>query len=175
MRVVFLDRDGTINVDRGYVYRRDDWEFAPGAIEGLKLLQSAGFTLAVVTNQSGIAREYYTADDVAALHGHMRSLLATEGVAIEAVAYCPHGPEEDCDCRKPQPGMAKQIEDQLAEPVDFAASWMVGDKPADVGFGAALGLRTILLESRYWQPGELECEPTHTAASLLEAARYIVG
>jgi D-glycero-D-manno-heptose 1,7-bisphosphate phosphatase len=174
MRVVFLDRDGTINVDRGYVYRRDDWEFVPGAIEGLKLLQTADYALAVVTNQSGVARAYYTAEDVQELHRHMRALLEAEGVTLDAVAFCPHGPDEDCDCRKPRPGMARWIEAQLGDVVDAASSWMIGDKPADVGFGAALGLRTVLLASPYWKPEELTSPPTQIADSLLEAARFIV-
>jgi D-glycero-D-manno-heptose 1,7-bisphosphate phosphatase len=172
-KVVFLDRDGTINVDRGYVARIDDWEFAPGAIAGLKLLRSAGYSLAVVTNQSGIARGYYTADDVSKLHAHMLALLAAEGVALDAVACCPHAPDEHCGCRKPLTGMARQVEAQIAETIDTAGSWTIGDKPADVQFGASLGTRTVLLESRYWTAGEFDAAPTHIAASLLAAAQFI--
>lgn len=174
VRVLFLDRDGTINVDRGYVSRVEDWEFAPLAVEALRRLRAAGFALAVVTNQSGVGRGYYTAEDVERLHQHMQSLLAAAGIAIDAVAYCPHAPEDGCACRKPLGGMAETIERQLQEPIDFAASWMIGDKEADVCFGRTIGARTILLESRYWSAERLAVTPTHTAASLADAARILL-
>lgn len=174
-KVVFLDRDGTINVDRGFVFRIDDWEFAPGAIDGLRLLRSAGFALAVVSNQSGIAPGLYTTDDVARLHEHAALLLGKQGITLDAIAICPHAADEGCDCRKPRTDMARQIEARLGEAIDMSASWTVGDKPADVEFGLALGTRTVLLESRYWTSGTLQFSPTHIAATLLEAARMIMN
>jgi D-glycero-D-manno-heptose 1,7-bisphosphate phosphatase len=173
-RVVFLDRDGTINIDRGYVFRVEQFEFVAGAVEAMRRLREAGFHLAVVTNQSGIGRGYYTADDVERLHQHMRRRLELEGVAVSAVAYCPHGPQEDCPCRKPRGGMAGLVESQLRQPIDYRASWMIGDKPADVGFGVAIGVRTVLLESDYWTREEVDISPTAFAPSLEAAVEFVL-
>jgi D-glycero-D-manno-heptose 1,7-bisphosphate phosphatase len=171
-KVVFLDRDGTINVDHGYVYRVSDWEFVEKAPEALKKLQDAGFKLAVVTNQSGIGRGYYALDDMHALHEHMRSELQKEGVTIDALAFCPHDPDLDCECRKPAPGMARQIEEQLGE-IDYAASWTIGDKDKDIEFGKGLGTKTALIRSKYWQEDELSLKPDILVDSLFEAATAI--
>ncbi|MEQ8791120.1 MAG: HAD family hydrolase [Pirellulaceae bacterium] len=173
-RVVFLDRDGTINIDRGYISHVEEFEFAPGAVEAIRRLRERGFRLAVVTNQSGVGRGYYTIDDVERIHQHMHELLEQDHTGVDAVAYCPHAPEDECACRKPRGGMARIVETQLDEPIDFAASWMVGDKPADVGFGQTIGVRTVLLESRYWKPEDVEVSPTWFAPSLEVAARIIL-
>ncbi|MBI3251483.1 MAG: HAD family hydrolase [Candidatus Andersenbacteria bacterium] len=174
-KVAFLDRDGTINVDHGYVNKVEDWEFVPGATQGMKLLQEAGFTLAVVTNQSGIAQGLYTEADMDKLHGHMKRLLSEDGVEIAHVASCPHArDQDDCDCRKPKAGMAKQIEAAIG-PIDYAASWIIGDKEADVGFGKNAGTHTALLESDYWQADTLKDKPDLIAPSLFDAAQMIIS
>ena len=173
-KVAFLDRDGTINIDHGYVNTIEDWEFVPGATAGMKLLQAAGFTLAVVTNQSGIAQGLYTQADMGKLHEHMKRLLLEEGVEIAHIAFCPHDREQDdCDCRKPKAGMAKQIE-KIVGPIDFAASWIIGDKEADVGFGKNAGTHTALVTSEYWKQEDLKLQPDMIVDSLLEAAKEIV-
>jgi len=172
--LVFLDRDGTVNVDHGFVHRIEDWEFVNGAVEALKLLRAGGFSLAIVTNQSGVTRGYYTADDVVALHEHMRRVLFELGVQIDAIAFCPHGVSDNCACRKPGTLMSEEIERQLGESIRYSASWMVGDKTADVEFGMRLGTRTALLASRYWSNGECVRQPDIIADSLLDAARMIV-
>jgi len=173
-KVAFLDRDGTINVDHGYVFEIGGWEWCEGATLGMKLLQEAGFTLAVVTNQSGIAQGLYTEADMRKLHEHMKRLLLEEGVEIAHIAFCPHDRNQsDCDCRKPKAGMAKQIEANIG-PIDYAASWIIGDKEADVGFGKNVGTHTALLKSDYWQADTLKDKPDFMAASLFEAAKEIV-
>jgi len=172
--VVFLDRDGTINVDHGYTYRREEWEFIEGAPEAICRLKEAGFAIAVITNQSGIARDYYTLTQMETLHQYIQKRLADQGAEIDALAYCPHGPQENCACRKPRTGMAAQIETSLDCEIDYAASWTIGDKPADIGFGLALGTKTILLRSRYWSPEQLETKPDHIANSLSEAVAYLL-
>ena len=171
-KVVFLDRDGTINVDHGYVHRQEDWEFVPDVIEGLKLLQEAGFLLTVITNQSGIAQGLYTTQDMRKLHEYMVEELAKEGITIDAIAFCPHGRDSTCECRKPGPLMAKHIEEQVGA-IDYPNSWTVGDKEADVGFGQANGTKTAIIRSKYWQDGELTTEPDLVVDSLKEAARRI--
>jgi D-glycero-D-manno-heptose 1,7-bisphosphate phosphatase len=172
-KVVFLDRDGPINVDHGYVYKIEDWQWAGGAIDGMKLLQQAGYKLAIITNQSGIGQGLYPVEDMHRLHDFMKAQLSKHGITIDAIAFCPHARDGDCDCRKPKTGMAKQIEANIGQ-LDYAASWTVGDKEADVGFGATLGTKTALVRSDYWQAKQLTTTPTIIVASLLEAAQYIV-
>src|SRR5262245_40432987 len=157
VKVIFLDRDGTINIDHGYVYRVADWQLIEGAIEGLRILQAAGFRLAVVTNQSGVARSYYRLEDVEILHQHMRRQLAEAGVQLDAIALCPHGESPPCDCRKPRTGMARLAEQQLGAPIDYGASWTIGDKLTDLQFGISLGTQVALIRSRYWDDSQLVC------------------
>jgi len=111
-KAVFLDRDGTINVDKAYVYKIADFEFLPGAKEALSLLADAGYRLVIITNQSGVARGYYTEDDVRVLHDWLLETLAREGIGIAGIYCCPHHPEAqieafrmDCGCRKPGLGL----------------------------------------------------------------------
>ena len=102
-KAIFLDRDGTINVDKNYLYKIEDWEFIDGVIEGLQILQELGFKLIVITNQSGIARGYYKDKDAHIIFDYMINELKKNGVIIEQVYYCPHIGNE-CDCRKPKLG-----------------------------------------------------------------------
>jgi D-glycero-D-manno-heptose 1,7-bisphosphate phosphatase len=111
-RAVFLDRDGTINEEKDYLHRVEDFEFIPGTAEAIRRLKEAGFLVIVVTNQSGVARGYYTLDDVAFLHDHMQRELETFGASVDGIYVCPHHPVEgvgeyrrECDCRKGRPGM----------------------------------------------------------------------
>jgi len=175
IKVIFLDRDGTINVDNGYVHRPSDWKFVAQAPEGLKLLQEAGYTLAVITNQSGIGHGMYTESDMQALHEYMEQELGKHGVKLAAIAFCPHARDQhECDCRKPQIGMAKQIEQKLG-PIAYAESWTVGDKLADFGFGKNAGTKTALIRSRYWQEEELTDRPNVIVDSLYEFAQGITN
>ena len=114
-KAVFLDRDGTINVDKNYLYRVEDFEFLPGVIEGLKAFQKAGYLLIVITNQSGIARGYYSERDYEILTDYMRNELQKKGVFLTDVLYCPHHPDGiipkyriNCECRKPKLGLFYQ-------------------------------------------------------------------
>lgn len=171
--VIYLDRDGTINEDTGYLSEIEHWRFLEGAVEALQLFQANGYALAVVTNQSGIARGMFTDSDVWQLHDFMQQELATFGVAIDAIAICPHGAEDGCPCRKPATGLADIIQQTVDFSVDSTRSWMIGDKSSDVGFGQALGVKTALLTSRYWTADERPIADIY-AESLLEAAKQIV-
>jgi D-glycero-D-manno-heptose 1,7-bisphosphate phosphatase len=149
----FLDRDGVLNVDTGYVHRSDCFEWTPGAIAAVKLLNDRGHYVFVVTNQAGIARGYYQQQAVHELHGWMQQQLQQHGAHIDAFYHCPHHPEgivddlrRACDCRKPAPGMILQA---LREwPVDAANSFLVGDRDSDVQAGTAAGIRGHLLASQ---------------------------
>lgn len=171
-KVVFLDRDGTINIDTEHWWKKEEWQFTDRAPEALKLLKEAGFALAVVTNQGAIELGLYTAAEVEALHQYMQELLTKEGVQIGAIAYCPHVTATNCDCRKPKTGMAKQIEGQVG-PIDYAQSWMIGDKPADMMFGKNIGVQTALIRSGYWHDDDLPARPDIIVKSLYEASLAI--
>ena len=159
-KVVFLDRDGTLNVDHGYVHRSEEWQFTDRAVEALRLLSQQEFKLAVVTNQSGIAAGKYSADDVRVLQDFVQHQLKTLGLRIDAFAFCPHAPDDNCLCRKPRVGMVADVCSQIGKRIDYQSSWTIGDKPTDIGFGVALGTRTALIRSRYWSPHDPELEPT---------------
>jgi D-glycero-D-manno-heptose 1,7-bisphosphate phosphatase len=133
IKAAFLDRDGVINIDKGYVYKIEDFEFKDGIFELLKLLQSIGFTLFVITNQSGIARGYYTLEDFKKLTGHMLDELKKRGIEIKEVAFCPHHPNDKCNCRKPKPGMILDLAKKYN--IDLKNSILIGDKLSDIEAG----------------------------------------
>jgi len=138
---IFLDRDGVINEDRGYVHQSANFVFLPGVQDALRRLQDAGFVLVIVTNQSGIGRGYFNEADYAALTAYMRAELHRVGVTVDAVYHCPHLPPAKggvCDCRKPLPGMIERAISELS--IDPAKSFMIGDKPSDIAAGRAAGL-----------------------------------
>jgi D-glycero-D-manno-heptose 1,7-bisphosphate phosphatase len=144
----FLDRDGVLNRDTGYVWRPEDFEWLPGAKAAIKLLNQAGYLVVVITNQSGVARGLYGEEDVQRLHRWMNQELGRTGAHIDAFYYCPHHPSEGrapyrrrCDCRKPAPGMLRQA--MREHPIDRDASFMVGDKDIDLEAAAAAGVRGI--------------------------------
>jgi D-glycero-D-manno-heptose 1,7-bisphosphate phosphatase len=137
-RAAFLDRDGVINIDNGYVGQVERFRLIPGAAQGLKQLAEAGYLLVVVTNQSGIARGYYSAEDFSVVTRHMTARLAAMGVEIAHVAFCPHPPDGDCACRKPRPGMI--LESAATLGIDLARSIMIGDKPSDIAAGRRAGV-----------------------------------
>lgn len=168
-RVIFLDRDGVLNVDHGFIYRIEDWDWTPGAMEALKILRDKGYKLAVITNQSGIGRGQYTEEDMHKVHRHMTKELAKHGVLIDAIAYCVHGRDSTCDCRKPRTGMAKQVAAAIG-PIDYAASWTIGDKIVDWQFGKTLGTHTALVRSEYWKVADLTVKPDVIVDSLHEWA-----
>lgn len=144
-KAAFLDRDGVINRDRAYVHRWEDFEFVAGAIEGMQRLQAAGYALVVVTNQSGLARGYYTEAQYQQLTTHMRHTLATFGVQLAGVYHCPHHPQGsveglavECDCRKPAPGLITRAAQELG--LSLPDSLLVGDKPSDIEAARAAGV-----------------------------------
>jgi D-glycero-D-manno-heptose 1,7-bisphosphate phosphatase len=164
MKVVFLDRDGVINVDNGEVYRIDQWDFTLGAVKSLSTLRDCGFKLAIVTNQRKIAEGVCTEEDVQNLHAWLNKQFR-----FDAIAYCPHPVEMHCGCRKPEIGMASQIEEKIGK-INYQESWMIGDKPSDMAFGKKLGMRTILIRSKHAAEDE---NADYCVASLKEAAFLI--
>jgi D-glycero-D-manno-heptose 1,7-bisphosphate phosphatase len=139
MKVAFLDRDGVINVDHGYTYKIESFEFVDGCVEALQRLSEAGFAIIVVTNQSGIGRGYYTEQDYQQLTQWYRQQLAECGVDITDVFHCPHEPEASCVCRKPQAGLFLQAFQHYS--IDSNNSIMVGDKLSDMAAAEAAGIK----------------------------------
>ena len=130
MKVLFLDRDGVINVDHGYVYKAEDFEFIKDIFDLIRLFVDAGYLIFVLTNQSGIGRGYYTEEDLKQLTNWMKDKFRMHGIHIEAVYYCPHAPEENCYCRKPKIGMIDQALQSYN--INLSDSWMIGDKQSDI-------------------------------------------
>ena len=178
-RAVFLDRDGTINVEKDYLYRIEELEFIDGSVEAIRLLNEAGFLVVVVSNQSGVARGYYTENDVELLHRHIDSELEKSGAHVDAWMFCPHHPDvvgndsPPCDCRKPLPGMLKGA--ARRHQITLETSVMIGDKLADVGAGIAAGCITILVRTGYGVDHEhLVSSSTKVYDNLLAAAKSLI-
>lgn len=160
-KTVFLDRDGTINIEKNYLYKREDFSFIQGAPEAVALLKNSGYRVIVVSNQAGVARGYYTEDDVKVLHEFVNEELKKWNTGIDAFYYCPHHPtagkgkyKRECECRKPRTGL---LERAVADfPTDMDLSWMIGDNKSDIEAGAAFGVRTILVRTGYGKQLELE-------------------
>ncbi len=144
-RAIFLDRDGVINIDHGYVSQIKDFEFKNGIFETLLSLQEAGFLLIIVTNQSGIGRGYYTQEEYMTLTSYMVEAFIKRGVKIDAVYHCPHAPEDKCKCRKPQTGMLKAAKKEFH--ISMQDSWMIGDKASDMLAGKNAGVENRILIS----------------------------
>lgn len=139
--IAFLDRDGVLILDHGYVYRPEDVEWSPDAFEALRWLKDQGFLVVIVTNQSGIGRGMYTEEQFRDLMRWMKDAL---GDLLDAYYFCPHLPEDDCDCRKPKPGMLLQALQELKG--DPKKSFMLGDMPSDLQAGEAAGVKSFLYE-----------------------------
>lgn len=145
---VFLDRDGTINLDTNYLSRPDELRLIPGSAQAIARLNQAGLPVVVVTNQSGLARGYFSPDDLQAVHLELDRLLEAQGAKVDAYYHCPHHPDGavehlalECDCRKPGSGMLLQAAEDLG--LKLEGSFMVGDRPGDVGCALAAGLYAV--------------------------------
>ncbi len=180
-KAVFLDRDGTINVERDYLFRREDFEFISGVPQAIKKINDAGFLVVVVTNQSGVARGYYSEADVKLLHDFVEQQLASQGAHVDAFYYCPHHPDKGhapyrkaCSCRKGEPGMLLDAARDLN--IDLTQSFIVGDKLADVEAGLAVESTPVLVLTGH---GEREKEKIPAAiqvcADLSAAVDVICG
>ena len=175
-KAVFLDRDGTLNHDEGYVFKVEDFELLPGVIEGLKRL-SEDFTLFIITNQPGIGKNYYTEEDLHKFNRRLEEELGKEGIEIKKIYFCPHTSEDNCDCRKPNTKNIKKAKEEFD--IDLSRSWMIGDHPSDALLGIRAGCRTVYLLTGHGrnhadQLAEKGIEPEFIANNFIEAAEYIV-
>ena len=175
---VFLDRDGTLIRDVGYLRRIDDLEILPKVPEALRLLRAQGFKLVLVTNQSAVARGWLSEEELAAIHAALATALARGGARLDAIYYCPHHPVEGqgayrlhCACRKPDIGMIERAAVELG--VDPAVSYVVGDQQTDVELAHRVGA-TALLIGREPPPSMVEARAAAFVGDLWQAARWIV-
>jgi D-glycero-D-manno-heptose 1,7-bisphosphate phosphatase len=146
LKLLILDRDGVINQDSdAYIKSLDEWIPIPGSIDAIAQLSKAGWTVAVATNQSGIARGYYDLATLEAMHERLRMLVAEQGGEVGLIVYCPHGPDEGCDCRKPKPGMLRTIAAHYQ--VDLAGLWFVGDSKGDLEAALTVDAQPILVKT----------------------------
>lgn len=183
-KAVFFDRDGTINVEAGYIKDLKNLKLIDGAAKGIKKLKEAGFFIVLVTNQSGPARNYYSEDWVNTLNNTVQKMLNEEGASLDEIYYCPHLPDgivseytKNCDCRKPEIGMFLKAKEKLN--LDFSKSFMVGDKATDVEAGHNAGCKSILLKTGYGEKvlsGEYQSIPNadYIAESIIDACEWIL-
>jgi D-glycero-D-manno-heptose 1,7-bisphosphate phosphatase len=176
---VFLDRDGTINEEMGYVNHLSRFQLLPKVVDALRLLNQAGIKAVLVTNQSGAARGYFPPALVAKVHRHLEKLLAAEGARLDGIYTCLHGPDDHCPCRKPKPALILTAARELD--LDLARSYLVGDRYRDVETAANAGIKGVLVLTGYGR-GEYEylqaagpVAPVHVAQDLEEAVRWILA
>ena len=142
-KAVFLDRDGTIIYDIGYIREPNRVELIPGVVQALKILQNNGFFLVIISNQSGVGRGIINEADLFKVHNQLIEILVNNGIYIKKSYYCMHAPWEKCPCRKPKPNMLFTVAEELA--IDLSGSFMVGDKLSDVEAGLKAGCRTAMI------------------------------
>ena len=181
---VFIDRDGTINEDIGYVSSPEDLIIYPWAAEAIRLVNESGMKAIVITNQSGIARGLYTEETLHNIHGRLRDELARDGAQLDGIYYCPHHPRigddryrQFCECRKPHPGMLLQAARE--HNVDLSRSFVIGDKSSDMNLATNAGAKGVLVLTGYGRATQEDserwpCDRELEAGNLLEAVRLIL-
>mgnify|MGYP000539577129 CR=1 FL=1 len=172
-KAIFLDRDGTINEDLGYIYEKEDLVFIKDSLKALKILQKY-FNLYIITNQSGIGKNIFTEDDFFKFNDYFLETLKKAGITIKKVYYCKHKNEDNCICKKPSTYFIDKIikEDNILRDL----SYVVGDHPHDVVMGIKAGIKSIYLLSGHGKKhlNELDCTPEYIAVNLYEATKFIL-
>ncbi len=184
-KAVFLDRDGTVNEEVGYLHNLEDLRLIPGASAAIKRLNETGMKVILVTNQSGIARGYFSESLLLDIHARLKKMLLEEGARLDAIYYCPHHPSagnsnftKECDCRKPRTGLIDRAARDLK--IDVKQSFVVGDKWSDVELGQRAGAHSILVRTGYGAMEEENIRPSHLvepdfiAHTITEAVDWII-
>ncbi len=170
-QAVFLDRDGTMAKDVHYCSRPEDFELFTGVPGAIKKLNDHGFKVVVVTNQSGVGRGFFTEDTLRLIHEKMVNNLTHQGAKLDGIYYCPHHPNENCNCRKPKIGLLVRAKRDLE--IDFKRSYMVGDMALDIEVGQAVGCKTILITGGD-KIGKITVKPDQMTSNLAEAIDWIL-
>lgn len=180
IRAVFIDRDGTINREKEYVSRIEDFELIPGSLEALRLLTQHGIKIYIVTNQAGIAKGYFTEEQFQSLTEYMIRIFENEGVKIENILYCPHHPEGvvpeytgDCLCRKPNNKLIQDVVDENHLKIDEVV--LIGDKNTDIEAGRRLRMKTYLVETGYGAEEKKRTNATFVKKDLLGAVVHLLN
>lgn len=173
-KAIFLDRDGTLVDDPGYVHKIEDFKLLPNVIEGLKLLKS-NFKFFIITNQSGIRRGYYTEEDFLKFNNHLIKEFEKNNIKIEKTFMCPHTQEDNCDCRKPSEKFLKQAGKEYN--IDFKKSYVIGDHEFDIEMGQKVDCKKIFVLTGHGKKhvNELKIKPDFIAQDLLEGVKYILN
>ncbi len=180
-RAVFLDKDGTVIEDVPYNVEPERIRWMPGAVDGLRMLRSAGYRLVIVSNQSGVARGLFPEEALAGVERRLAFLFANAGLALDGFYYCPHHPQGTvaryamrCECRKPAPGLVLRAARELK--IDLSGSWVIGDILDDVEAGRQAGCRTILIDTGHETERVMSYvrRPDYTVSNLVEAARVVL-
>ncbi len=175
---VFIDRDGTINEQMGYINHITRFRLLPKVGEAIRLLNKNGYLVIVITNQSGVSRGYFPIELLYQVHDYMKELLRKHGAHVDAIYFCPHAPEEGCNCRKPNTGM---IEKACREfPIDLSKSYLIGDMCTDIELAEKAGIKGIIVKTGYGL-GEIEyrlpktkLKPVYIAEDLFSAVNWIL-
>jgi len=179
MKVIFLDRDGVISkfTPNDYVKKWEEFEFLPGAIEGLKILYNTGYKIVIISNQAGIRKGLFTEEDLQEVTDRMLNVLKKENIHIEKTYYCIHTDEDNCECRKPKPGFFFRANEEIG-PIEFSGTFFIGDHMTDIEAGKNAGTKTILLLSgRTISEEEIKdwkVKPDFIAKNLKEAVEIVI-
>ena len=183
---IFFDRDGTLSYEVGYVNHLSRFRLLPYAVDAVRLVNSSGRLAILVTNQAGVARGYFPESLIPVVHGHVRSAMEAGGAHLDGIYVCVHHPSvgappyrQDCDCRKPRPGLLRQAEKDLG--ADLARSWVIGDRHGDLAVAWAAGARAALVKTGYglgeltWNAAQWPRAPDLVAENVLEAVERILS
>jgi D-glycero-D-manno-heptose 1,7-bisphosphate phosphatase len=157
-RFAAIDRDGTIIVERHYLSDPDQVTLLPGSAQGLRRMREAGFLLFVVTNQSAVGRGIISLDRLDQIHARMNELLSQEGSAVDGIFFCPHTPEDRCECRKPKAGLLHQAASRFE--INLSEGFVIGDKPCDIDLGRSVSARTMLVRTGYGSDPSIASQST---------------
>ena len=169
-KAIFIDRDGVIIDDQGYVHKIEDFHLLPNSIEGLKLLKD--YKLFIITNQSGIGRGYYKYGDFLKFNNHLLNELKKYNIEIKKTYHCPHKPDENCECRKPKIKLLKDAEKEFG--IDLKKSFVIGDQKSDFELGRNAGCRTVHVLTGHGIGVKDEVKPDYFAQDLADAAKWIL-
>ncbi|HNS33499.1 MAG TPA: HAD family hydrolase [bacterium] len=179
MKTIFLDRDGVISVftPNDWIKRWEEFEFLPGAVEGLRIFHENNYRIIVISNQAGIGKGVFSVEDLENITGKTEEHLAKEGIKIDRFYYCIHTQEENCECRKPKPGLFYRARKEFAD-IDFKDSFFIGDSDIDVKAGKSAGTKTILVLSGKTKKNEetenWDIKPDFVVKGLEEAAKIVL-
>ena len=176
-KAVFFDRDGTIIEEVNYLSKIEQVKILSNSPSAIKLLNDNGFLVIIITNQSGVAREYFSVEDLENVNKHLKSELLKNGAKIDAIHYCPHHPDDGCECRKPKIGLINKAEKEMN--IDLKSSFLVGDKISDVQAGLTAGLKSILVLTGYGKEEKAKIDDMNVkvdfiASDILSAVLWIL-